>query len=63
LFGEGSDEEILVGGVWPDILFGTQLLGFLVCDEPQLKLDSEDSFRRPEVVVVDICHVRDEFNE
>ncbi len=63
MFGEGSGEEILVGDVWSDILFGTELSGLGPCDEPFFELGSEDAFWQAKVVLVDIRHEGDELCE
>jgi len=45
LFSEGCSEEVLVGDMWSDILFGTQLSCLGEHDEPLFELGSKDAFR------------------
>ncbi len=44
-----------------DILLSTELPCFGECDEPRFELGPKDSFQQAKVVVVDICHEREEF--
>jgi len=44
LFSEGSGEEVLIGGVWSDVLLGTEFSCLVDGDEPFFKLGSKDAF-------------------
>src|SRR6266702_2689788 len=56
--GEGSGEFVFVGGVGSYVLLGAEFLRLVVCDELGVKLGSEDTFRRTEVVVVGVIRHR-----
>ena len=61
LLGKRSGQCVFVGDMGSDVFLGTKFLRLLKGDKPPFKLGSEDTFRRPEVVVVDIGHEGDEF--
>src|SRR6266702_544418 len=53
-FGKGSGELVLVGDVGSDVFLGAEFSRLVVGDKLRVKLGSEDSFRRTEVVCVGV---------